>query len=57
MFEEEIGVPEEDLQAMITSKPKLAVFQERQSRDPSRPNYGSKEIMDEINRMIGGDMS
>jgi hypothetical protein len=57
MFEEKTGVEEEALQAMITSKSDLSVFEERQPPDLSRPNYGSKEIMDEVNRIMQGDMS
>jgi Domain of unknown function (DUF4288) len=57
MFEEEIGVLEEDLQAMITLKSDLSVFREFQPRDPYDPNYHSKEIMDEVNKIMRGDKS
>jgi hypothetical protein len=56
MFEESIGVSEADLQGMISSKSNLSVFQEPQPKNPLRPNYSSKEIMDEVNRRIKGDM-
>jgi hypothetical protein len=56
MFEEEIGVREEDLRAMITLKSDLSVFQEFQPKNLSDPNYGSKEIMDEVNKRIRDDM-
>lgn len=52
MFEEEIGVREEDLRAMITLKSNLSVFQKFQPKHLSDPNYGSKKIMDEVNKRI-----
>jgi Domain of unknown function (DUF4288) len=57
MFAEEIGVQEAELQAMVTSKSDLSVFQEHQPRDLLIPNYGPKEIIDEVNRLIRDDMS
>ena len=52
MFEEKIGVSEEALQEMLTPKSQLALFRKSQPRDPSEPNYSSKEIMDEVEKII-----
>lgn len=52
MFEEEVGMSEDELQKMLTPKSQLAVFDSDQPIDPSRPDYSSKEIMDECTMCI-----
>ncbi len=52
MFEERINISEGAVQEMITTKSQLNLFRPDKQRDPSRPNYGCKEIMEEALRMI-----
>ncbi|MEW6499428.1 MAG: DUF4288 domain-containing protein [Cyanobacteriota bacterium] len=52
MFEERINVSEGAVQDMITTKSQLNLFRPDKQGDPSRPNYGCKEIMEEALRMI-----
>lgn len=46
LYEEKIGVPEEQLERWILPKAKLGAF--RDIAPSSGPNYSSKEIMDDI---------
>lgn len=52
IYEERIGVPEEELQGYITPKDELIAYY---SGDGIRvkPNYVSKEVMDEVYAMLG----
>jgi hypothetical protein len=52
MFEERINISEGAVQDMITTKSQLNLFRPDKQRDPSKPNYGCKEIMEEALRMI-----
>lgn len=52
MFEERINISEGAVQEMITTKSQLNLFRPDKQRDPSRPNYGCKEIMEEALRLI-----
>ena len=52
MFEEEIGVSEDEVQDMLREKSELNVFREWKPRDSSEPNYGCKEILEEVKKMI-----
>lgn len=52
MFEEKIGVSKDKVQNMITDKSELNVFRERKPRDSSEPDYSSKEILEEVQRMM-----
>lgn len=54
MFEEAIGISEDAVQNMITTKSLLNVFRSDELRDSAKPNYGCKEIMEEALRMISG---
>lgn len=56
MFEEEIGISEEDVQAMLSQKSQLNVFRPYEPRDADFPSYGSKDILDEVDRMINPEM-
>ncbi|PZV16780.1 MAG: hypothetical protein DCF22_04550 [Leptolyngbya sp.] len=56
MFEEEIGISEEDVQAMLSQKSQLNVFRPHKPRDADFPSYGSKDILDEVDRMINPEM-
>lgn len=51
-FKEEVGVSEEQLQQMLTPKSELTLFLPDARRDPARPDYSSKEIMDEVAKML-----
>ena len=53
MYEEKIGVCEDKLQAMLTPKSELAIFRPWQAKEPSVPDYSSKEVMEEVRRMMG----
>ncbi len=53
MYEEKIGVCEDKLQAMLTPKSELAIFRPWQPKDSSVPDYSSKEVMEEVRRMMG----
>ncbi|WP_448265728.1 DUF4288 domain-containing protein [Nostoc sp. DSM 114159] len=55
MFEEKIGIHESELQQMLTPKSQLAIFHPLKPIDPSKPDYSSKEIMDEVTKMMSGD--
>lgn len=46
MFEEKIGIPENELQKMLTPKSQLAIFRPLPLIDESKPDYTSKELMD-----------
>ena len=52
MFEEEIGIPEDEVQDMLTTKSEINVFRKQNPRDSSEPNYACKEIMGEVQRMM-----
>lgn len=52
MFEEKIGISEDAVRNIITTKSLLNIFRPAQ-QDLSKPNYGCKEIMAEALRMIG----
>lgn len=52
MFEEKIGVSEAAVQNMITPKTQLNVFCTDELGDVSKPDYGCKEIMEKVLRMI-----
>ncbi len=56
MFEEEIGISEADVQAMLRQKSQLNVFRPHKPRDADFPSYGSKDILDEVDRMINPGM-
>ncbi len=53
MYEEKIGICEDKLQAMLTPKSELAIFRPWQPKDSSVPDYSSKEVMEEVRRMMG----
>ncbi len=53
MYEEKIGVCEDKLQAMLTPKSDLAIFRPWQPKDSSVPDYSSKEVMEEVRRLMG----
>lgn len=55
MYEEKFGICESELQQMLTPKSQLAIFRPLEPIDPSKPDYSSKEIMDEVAKMISGD--
>ncbi|UBF28297.1 DUF4288 domain-containing protein [Kovacikia minuta CCNUW1] len=57
MYEEEIGVQEDELKAMISLKSDLAVFRDSQPRASDYPNYSSKEIMEQVNQRMRGEKS
>ncbi|MBC7969022.1 MAG: DUF4288 domain-containing protein [Verrucomicrobia bacterium] len=57
MFEEKIGLSEDEVKALLTSKSQLNIFRLDQPRDPSYPNYISKEIMEEVLDMMRDDDS
>jgi hypothetical protein len=50
LFEKRVGVPEEQIQQWVLPKDQLAVF--RETRPSAGPNYSSKEIMEDVTRMI-----
>jgi len=52
MFEEKIDVSEDVVQGIITTKSQLNVFRSDEPGDSSKPNYGCKEIMEEVLRMV-----
>jgi hypothetical protein len=51
MYEQKVSVCEDQLQAMLTSKSKLAIFRPWQPKDSSVLDYSSKEVMEEVKRM------
>lgn len=53
MYEEKIGICEDKLQAMLTPKSELAIFRPWQPKEPSAPNYSSKEVMEEVRGLMG----
>ncbi|XHX75748.1 MAG: DUF4288 domain-containing protein [Stenomitos frigidus ULC029] len=55
LFEEEIGISEDKVKALLTAKSQLNVFRPNEPREPSYPNYISKEIMDEVLDMMRDD--
>ncbi len=55
LFEEEIGISEDKVKALLTAKSQLNVFRLDEPRDPSYPNYISKEIMEEVLDMMRDD--
>jgi hypothetical protein len=55
MFEEKIGISEDEVQKMIYPKHKLNVFRPIQPRDSSQPNYGCQEIIEEALRIIADE--
>lgn len=56
MFEEKIGIRESELQQMLTPKSQLAIFRPLEPIDPSKPDYSSKEIMDEVAKRMSGEV-
>lgn len=52
MFEEEFGVPEDEVQEMLTSKYELNVFRPIEPRDSSLPSYSCQEIIEEALKLI-----
>lgn len=52
MFEEKIGISKDKVQDMIKDKSELSVFCEWKPRDSSEPNYGCKEILEEVQKMM-----
>ncbi|AUB43852.1 hypothetical protein COO91_10049 (plasmid) [Nostoc flagelliforme CCNUN1] len=40
---------------MLTPKSQLTIFRPLEPIDPSKPDYSSKEIMDEVAKMMSGD--
>lgn len=52
MFEEEIGISEDEVQDTLTAKPELNFFRKRKPKDLSEPNYGCKEILDDALEII-----
>jgi len=55
MYEEKIGISEDEVQAIVRAKSQLNVFQPYKPRDTSKPDYRSQEVMDEVLRMICDD--
>jgi hypothetical protein len=51
MFREKLGVSESAIQKLIATKKELEVFRPIRRR-PGRPDYASKEIMDEFYRKL-----
>ena len=56
MFEEKIGIRESELQQMLTPKSQLAIFRPLEPIDPFKPDYSNKEIMDEVAKIMSGDV-
>lgn len=56
MFEEKIGIRKSELQQMLTPKSQLGIFRPLEPIDPSKPDYSSKEIMDEVAKIMSGDV-
>lgn len=52
MYEEKIDVSEDAVQDMITTKSEINVFRPYEQRNSSKPDYGSKEIMEQVLTMI-----
>jgi hypothetical protein len=52
IYEERLGVPEEELQGYITPKDQLAVFSTGDG-ETAKPRYASKEVVDEVHAMLG----
>ncbi|MCI0628623.1 MAG: DUF4288 domain-containing protein, partial [Acidobacteria bacterium] len=50
-YDEKIGVPEGDIQRQLTAKDQLAVFDT--AYDSDKPNYASKEVLEEIAKRAG----
>mgnify|MGYP001792071626 CR=1 FL=1 len=48
----EIGIPKDEVQDMLTTKSELNVFRKQKPRDSSEPNYGCKEILEEVKKII-----
>lgn len=57
MYEKKVGVQEDELQEMISLKSDLSVFRDSQPQDSDYPNYGSKEIMEEVKKRMQNDIS
>jgi hypothetical protein len=53
MFTEKLGVSAKGIQRLVRSKSELEVFMPIRRR-PGRPNYSSKEVMDEVNKRLEG---
>lgn len=47
MYEERVGVSPEELQGMVRERSQFSVFQPLTDREPSYPDYASKEIVQE----------
>ncbi len=50
-YDEKIGVPEEDIQRLLTSKGQLAVF--HITYDANKPNYASREVVENLAKRSG----
>ncbi|MEH1855564.1 MAG: hypothetical protein V7L11_28755 [Nostoc sp.] len=47
---------ESELQQMLTPKSQLAIFRPLEPIDPSKPDYSSQEIMNEVAKRMSGDV-
>jgi hypothetical protein len=55
MYEEKIGISEDEVQAIVRAKSQLNVFKPYKPRDISKPDYSGQEVMDQVQRMICDD--
>ena len=55
MYEEKIGISEDEVQAIVRAKSQLNVFKPYKPRDISKPDYSSQEVMDQVQRMVCDD--
>jgi hypothetical protein len=54
MYTEKLGVTPKGLRKLVRPKQQLEIFLPIRER-PGRPNFSSKEIMDEVNRKLKGN--
>jgi hypothetical protein len=48
MYEEKIGISEDEVQAIVRAKSQLNVFKPYKPRDISKSDYSSQEVMDQV---------
>jgi hypothetical protein len=52
LYEQKVGVCEDQLQEVLTPKSDLAIFRPWQPKDSSVPDYSSKEVMEKVKRCM-----
>ena len=52
LFEEEIGMTEDEVEKIISDREQLNVFAKIKSREKNEPDYSCKEIIDKLNEII-----